>query len=313
MKSIAEKLDFDIEDILIQEGEEVDGIYLVTSGMVRVFGRGMNSYDPDADNKDPNQQDENGNFTHYDSTYSKENKFSYVHSGGLIGEIGVMLQRESDLTAECETACSAYLIRAEHIQTALDKFINLKNCIWKSIGINVALNQSIAAELLEIGSTSEQRRQYLEPSYFKDMWSAEQFIFDDSSNAVILIFGKVRIEYTIPKGTKKKEKYQPKIIKAPALIKHEYDEKYNIIDQTFHPIVSKVTGLTPKLLIVPAEVADDADLGNAIMDRITNFGGKDSVMGRGTGPNRSSKVGAAPIRAPMVIPPQITEARSIVR
>lgn len=49
MKLHAERIDFDTEDILIQEGEFVDGVYLITSGMVRIFGRGMNEIDDDED------------------------------------------------------------------------------------------------------------------------------------------------------------------------------------------------------------------------------------------------------------------------
>merc|ERR1712164_45148 len=100
-------MDFDCGDILIQEGEHVDGIYLITSGMVRLFGRGLNP------GMELNVEDEYGDGwgDDKDNLYSNTNKFDYVCSGGLVGEVGIMTRNPSDITAVCETAVSAYLIK----------------------------------------------------------------------------------------------------------------------------------------------------------------------------------------------------------
>lgn len=204
----------------------------------------------------------------HNDIYSTENKFSYVHAGGLVGEIGVMMKKVSDLTAECETACSAYLIKSEDMDKAIAEFGSiLKDNIWKSIGINRALNTKIAAELDEAGPSTEEKRQFLQPSYFKELSFNESFIFDDSSHVAILMFGSIKVEFSIPKNTKNKDKYQTKIIKAPAIIKHEFDAKYEIIDQIFKPMPQNTT---PKLLIVPDDKDEEVQMVN-LADRVTNF------------------------------------------
>merc|ERR1739848_259232 len=116
--------------------------------------------------------------------YSNDNRFDYVCSGGLVGEIGCMVKECSELTAECETAVTCYLMKAEDIDAACDMYTSLKQDIWKSIGISMAMN--VIGEVLDLGSTPEQKRHFLEPSFLKELGENEQFIFDETISAAVV-------------------------------------------------------------------------------------------------------------------------------
>ena len=263
-QNCAEKLELDCGDILIQEGEDVDGIYLITTGMARISGSGLNPDQEIDENKLYGTSDDVG----LDPTvYTNTNKFDYVCSGGLVGDVGVMTG-QSDITAICETALTCFLIKIEDIEEALELYPSLEEKIWKCIGINIAITS--ISDLMDIGATAEKRRQYLEPSYLVNLSKGESFVFDESSESCIVIFGEVEVTYSVNKRLAANKKFQPKTLKAPDLVKHVYDNNFKLVEQSIKPIWNNENDTSPKLLIVPKTVQEFEDT-QKMFERLTTM------------------------------------------
>jgi CRP-like cAMP-binding protein len=268
MKKFAEQIDFDCGDILIQEGEEVDGIYLIINGMVRISGSGMfvdeetNGNKADDKYVDPDEVDENRDI------YSSKNRFDYVCSGGLVGEIGCLVKGPATVTAECETAVTAFLIKVEDIEAAFDQFISLKQQIWRSYSISQAM-KVIGKELLEFGSSPEQQRQYLDPGFVKELSRNEQLMFDETIEAVIVVYGKVKVSCASKRHQNIFKTYEGK---AVSVIKQIHDKNsFKLIEQIISPIYESDTTELPKLLVIPSEGNGTDGMNTDILERMTQI------------------------------------------
>jgi CRP-like cAMP-binding protein len=293
MKKNAERIDFDCGDILIQEGEEVDGIYLIINGMVRISGSGMfidedekGEIDNDNVYVDPDEIDENRDI------YSSKNRFDYVCSGGLVGEIGCLVKggRSQLYTAECETAVTAFLFKVEDIDAAFDQFLSLKQQIWRSFSISQAM-KVIGKELLEFGSSPEQQRQYLDPGFVKELTRNEQLMFDETIEAVIVVYGKVKVNCASKRHQNMYKTYEGK---AVSVIKQIHDKNsFKLIEQVVSPVYDSHTNESPKLLVIPTESNETMGANADILERMTQIAkagygpmnGFSQFQSRGSGPS----------------------------
>merc|ERR1712071_353162 len=200
--------------------------------------------------------------------YSSKNRFDYVCSGGLVGEIGCLVKGPATVTAECETAVTAFLIKIEDIESAFDQFSSLKQQIWRSYSISQAM-KVIGKELLEFGSSPEQQRQYLDPGFVKELSRHEQLMFDETIEAVIVVYGKVKVNCASKRHQNIFKTYEGK---AVSVIKQIHDKNsFKLIEQIISPIYESDTTELPKLLVIPSEGNGTDGMNTDILERMTQI------------------------------------------
>ena len=125
--------DFDLGDVIVQDDEEPDSIFLVLTGLVKiVYGeyRGEeNDSSMSMDNDDDNEDDDDDSHIHCD----------YASTGAVVGELGCLIGESAGLSVICETSVSTYQIPVETIRLAFDKFPKLKDSLWKVVGLKLAV------------------------------------------------------------------------------------------------------------------------------------------------------------------------------
>merc|ERR1711881_31407 len=185
-----------------------------------------------------------------------------------------MGKRSSLLTAECETAVTAYLMKVEDVDCAMDIFPHLKQDIWRSYGMTVAMS----CELLEMGSTPEQQRQYLQPSYLKIMTCKESFTFDEMTQAVVVVHGQVHVSYKVNMRLKEQRQFQPHVVNAPTVIKPAFDPNFKQVEQILAPMNADADDAAPVMLVVPVDRSEDADHQIDIIGRMSKMGGPSAAF-----------------------------------
>ncbi|KAJ8023281.1 Sodium/hydrogen exchanger 10 [Holothuria leucospilota] len=178
VKSKAELLHYDYNEVIIREGDQPNGIYLIVSGMVRLHGTGEHL-------------DHEMNRSSF-STSTDEVFEDYLSVGNVIGEMGVLTGRPRNATVTCETAVMVYYINLEDMMVALDTFTlepSLESRLWHVIAIRIAtplLLQQISYQ----GWTQEKVKLHLEKGYLPNIsGKTNAFDINDTMEDVILIQG----------------------------------------------------------------------------------------------------------------------------
>ncbi|PIK43588.1 sperm-specific sodium proton exchanger [Apostichopus japonicus] len=178
IKARAELLHYDYNEIIIQEGDQPNGIYLIVSGMVRLKGTGEHL-------------DHEINRCSI-STNTEDVFEDYLSVGNVIGEMGVLTGRPRNATVSCETTVMVYYINLDDMQIALDTFTlepSLESRLWHVVAIRVAtplLLQQISYQ----GWTQEKVKLHLEKGYLPSLSGKNKsFDIDYTMEDVILIQG----------------------------------------------------------------------------------------------------------------------------
>jgi len=127
----------------------------------------------------------------------------------------------------------------------------------------------IAKELLEFGSSPEQQRQYLDPGFVKELSRNEQLVFDETIEAVIVVYGKVKVNCA---SKRHQNMYKPYEGKAVSVIKQIHDKNsFKLIEQVVSPIYDSHTNESPKLLVIPTESNETLGANADILERMTQI------------------------------------------
>nr|8PCZ_A Chain A, Sperm-specific sodium proton exchanger [Strongylocentrotus purpuratus]8PCZ_B Chain B, Sperm-specific sodium proton exchanger [Strongylocentrotus purpuratus]8PD3_A Chain A, Sperm-specific sodium proton exchanger [Strongylocentrotus purpuratus]8PD5_A Chain A, Sperm-specific sodium proton exchanger [Strongylocentrotus purpuratus]8PD7_A Chain A, Sperm-specific sodium proton exchanger [Strongylocentrotus purpuratus]8PD8_A Chain A, Sperm-specific sodium proton exchanger [Strongylocentrot len=178
IKARASLLHFDYGEVIVREGDESDGLFLIVSGLVKLYGK---SAFLDHDNPPV-------------TAGSEENEVfeDYLTVGNVIGEMGVLTKKPRNATVTCETTVQVYFITAEDMNIAIDTFTlypSLEYRLWRVVAIRIA-TPLIMEQMAFQGWTQEKVKLHLERGYLVDLAESHfQFNIDATLEDVILING----------------------------------------------------------------------------------------------------------------------------
>ncbi|XP_038047378.1 sodium/hydrogen exchanger 10-like [Patiria miniata] len=220
IKARAELLHFDYGDVIVREGDIPNGIYLIVSGLVKLFGQSE-------------YLDHELASSHSVTVASGPGHFEdYLSVGNVIGEMGVLTGRPRNATVSCETATQVYYINLEDMQIALETFTlhpSLLYRLWRIIAIRIA-TPLMLEQIAFQGWTQEKIKLHLERGFLPDLEDeGYSFEIEDTVDDVILIQGRAIDAHTrdelvgphvIPRSVhrltfKKDDRNEPKILVVP--------------------------------------------------------------------------------------------------
>ncbi|XP_041472513.1 sodium/hydrogen exchanger 10-like [Lytechinus variegatus] len=178
IKARASLLHFDYGEVIVREGDESDGLFLIVSGLVKLYGC---SAFLDHDNPPV-------------TTGSDDNEVfeDYLTVGNVIGEMGVLTKKPRNATVVCETTVQVYFITADDMNMAIDTFTlypSLEYRLWRVVSIRIA-TPLIMEQMAYQGWTQEKVKLHLERGYLVDLAESRyQFNIDASMDDIILING----------------------------------------------------------------------------------------------------------------------------
>lgn len=178
IKARASLLHFDYGEVIVREGDESDGLFLIVSGLVKLYG--LSAF-LDHDNPPVTAGiEENEVFE------------DYLTVGNVIGEMGVLTKKPRNATVTCETTVQVYFITAEDMNIAIDTFTlypSLEYRLWRVVAIRIA-TPLIMEQMAFQGWTQEKVKLHLERGYLVDLVESHfQFNIDATLEDVILING----------------------------------------------------------------------------------------------------------------------------
>jgi sodium/hydrogen exchanger 10/11 len=205
---------FDPGDIVFAEGEVVDGIYILITGMFLV------TYTPKDEVKE--KLKEIGSLPVVDyicsSTY-EETMYEYIVAGDTIGELATLTDRPYNGVIMAETYSQVFILSRKTIKNALnmdvDPINGLECRIWKYIGFKKAL--TILMDVPSYRSYTEDKIKFvLERSFVPDLSNYKVFVVNEMMEDIILLEGVIvdfntRDVYTGPC-------YIPRCVKVVILI-----------------------------------------------------------------------------------------------
>ncbi|XP_022089278.1 sodium/hydrogen exchanger 10-like [Acanthaster planci] len=220
IKARAELLHFDYGDVIVKEGDKPNGIYLIVSGLVKLFGQSEYLDHELASHHSVMAASGHGRFE------------DYLSVGNVIGEMGVLTGRPRNATVQCETTVQVYFINLEDMEVALETFTlhpSLLYRLWRIIAIRIA-TPLMLEQIAYQGWTLEKIKLHLERGYLPDLEEeGYSFEIDDNVDDVILIQAKATDAHTrdelcaphvIPRSVhrltfKKDNQHEPKILVVP--------------------------------------------------------------------------------------------------
>jgi len=176
--------DFDLGDVIVQDDEEPDSIFLVLTGLVKIvygeyrgedFESSMSLEDMNADDDDDDEDD--GNI-----------RCDYASTGAVVGELGCLIGESAGLSVICETSVSTYQIPVETIRSAFEKFPKLKDSLWKVVGLKLAV-PLLQKDFKWQGFTGDEIRIHLQAGQVLTFERGDEFKLDSSVADCILIDG----------------------------------------------------------------------------------------------------------------------------
>ncbi|XP_077865611.1 sperm-specific sodium:proton exchanger-like [Saccoglossus kowalevskii] len=175
--SKAELIHYDFNEVIVQQGEMPNGVYLIVSGMVKL--RGLGNYLAAITSGCA-------------STGSSNTIFEdYLGAGNVIGEMGILTHKPRNVTVSCETSVQAFFISAEDIYAAMAIFKtepSLENRLWRVCAIRVAT--PLLMEQSYQNWTQEKVKMHLEKSHLPLLHEMNYvFELDDTMDDVLLIYG----------------------------------------------------------------------------------------------------------------------------
>ncbi|XP_066475688.1 solute carrier family 9 member C1-like [Tiliqua scincoides] len=176
----AKILCYDYGDIICEESELPQGIYLIVSGMTKLHGS-TPRYGVDK--------------ALYDRKYPSGLAYTdYLVTGAIIGELNCLTKQEMEYTVTCETAVQTCFISIDDLLEAFDKFLEsptLEYKIWMKIALDVAVKTF--KENLPGQDWSYKMCVQLSNMYVLDVPNHTKCdIYDGSMDDVILVHGTVQ-------------------------------------------------------------------------------------------------------------------------
>ncbi|XP_048585520.1 sodium/hydrogen exchanger 10 isoform X2 [Nematostella vectensis] len=121
--SIAEMRVFDFGHTIAKQGEEVDGIYLIVSGMVKMIGVSVAKWNKPSDGQVG------------DMIVSTD----YMSAGNLIGEFGLLTGSTRNSSCTCETSVQAYFMPKDKLLKIMETHSDLHDRLWRVCGVRIAV------------------------------------------------------------------------------------------------------------------------------------------------------------------------------
>ncbi|XP_068761684.1 sperm-specific sodium:proton exchanger-like [Montipora capricornis] len=169
---------FDAGDTITRQGENVTGIYLIVSGMVKMIGVSVA--------KKIFAEDEEQEVGEMIVTTD------YISAGNLIGEMGILTSAKRNSSCTCESEVQAFFVTKEDMVEAMNRFPNLENSLWRVCGVRMAVPL-----LLEVPTyynwTKDKIRIMCERSHIASLPKPPNVVFKikDHMKEAVLIQGKV--------------------------------------------------------------------------------------------------------------------------
>lgn len=171
---------FDLNEMIIQDDEEPDSIYLITKGLVKiVHGNYRHKKITDDSDEEEDSDDETEDSRYY---------CDYASTGIVVGEMGALLGENSRTSVVCETAVETYQIPVDVIHEAYEKFPKLLDTLWSVVGMKVAIPLMLKESRYQ-GSTQDELRRILASSYITNFSAGSHFEVTKDMTEVILLNG----------------------------------------------------------------------------------------------------------------------------
>ncbi|KAJ6664980.1 hypothetical protein lerEdw1_005211 [Lerista edwardsae] len=176
----AKILCYDYGDVICEESELPQGIYLIVSGMTKLHGSAPR-YGVDK--------------ALYNRKYPSGHSYTdYLVTGAIIGELNCLTKQEMEYTVTCETAVQTCFVSIDDLLEAFDKFLEsptLEYKIWLKIALDVAVKTF--KENLPGQDWSYKMCVQLSNMYVLDVPNHTKCdIYDGSMDDVILVHGSVQ-------------------------------------------------------------------------------------------------------------------------
>ncbi|XP_076372813.1 sperm-specific sodium:proton exchanger-like [Tachypleus tridentatus] len=179
---------FNFGSNIYEKGSYSDGIYMITTGIVKIHGKVNDSfYDGVLPNTDS-----------VASCMTKGYNEDYLSSGNILGLIGFLTGKSYVTEAKCETDVNTIFLPKSCLQKALVRFSqppSLLYHMWRSVALKIAvpiLRNQPKYQRWEDGRV----KLLLEAALMPDLQYAQRFTITSNMEDVVLIQGQVINEYT---------------------------------------------------------------------------------------------------------------------
>jgi len=174
--------DFDLGDVVVQDDEEPDSIFLVLTGLVKII---YGEYRGEENESSMSLTDLAGEDDEDDDSHIH---CDYASTGAVVGELGCLIGESAGLSVICETSVSTYQIPVETIRLAFEKFPKLKDSLWKVVGLKLAV-PLLQKDFKWQGFTGDEIRIHLQSGRVYTFERGDEFKLDASVADCILIDG----------------------------------------------------------------------------------------------------------------------------
>ena len=126
--------DFDLGDLIVQDDEEPDSIFLIIRGLVKIVHGNLFE-----------ETESSSALSNVESKASQQSMLEgnvscdYASTGLVVGELGCLIGESAGISVICETSVSTYQIPVETIRLAFEKFPKLKDSLWKVVALKIAV------------------------------------------------------------------------------------------------------------------------------------------------------------------------------
>jgi sodium/hydrogen exchanger 10/11 len=169
-------------DIIYQEGEELSGMYIIVSGLVKVFESVKVSEEGSAEE------------TVEGGKGSKDTKvIDLMTAGNVLGEVCILTHQKSVTGTACETDVQVFMLAASDVKDIIEEEPDVKEGLWRSCGIRIASH--LLLEQQEYQDWSSTKISLLcEGSYiiYPPVGPAPTVEITDKHEAVVVLHGKAR-------------------------------------------------------------------------------------------------------------------------
>ncbi|KAM9034427.1 solute carrier family 9 member C1 [Sarcophilus harrisii] len=171
-------LTFDCGNNIFEEGDDLTGIYLIVTGMIK---RKSTYHDFRMDQM-PSQDDYNNQMTYAD----------YLISGAILGELNCLTNEPVKYTATCKTVVETYFIPKEHLyETFKECCPSIEYKIWLKLSLGVGAQK--VKEILAYENWSYNLQLQLCNVYVRDVPIGTKVdIYDETVSYVILVYGSAK-------------------------------------------------------------------------------------------------------------------------
>ncbi|XP_074157273.1 solute carrier family 9 member C1 isoform X2 [Sminthopsis crassicaudata] len=171
-------LTFDCGNNIFEEGDDLTGIYLIITGMIKR----KSTYRDFRMDQMPSKGDHSGQMTYAD----------YLISGAIIGELNCLTNEPVKYTATCKTVVETYFIPKEHLyETFKECCPSIEYKIWLKLSLGVGAQK--VKEILAYENWSYNLQLQLCNVYVRDVpMGTKADIYDETVSYVILVYGSAK-------------------------------------------------------------------------------------------------------------------------